>query len=126
MKIRNFYERKKRSGEVDFAPSITQPDLAYSIRDLVENYSVDQLPPMALLQPLFDEENEPDTDYMAAIRGADRADRSLLAMENAKLRDDIIERVKRSHEWRKAYEAKHSAPLESSDVPPVAPLPKQE
>lgn len=106
MKIVSFWERLSHPedlGEGGFAPSITQPDLAYDIRQLVEDYSVDALPPMALLQPLFDddEENAPDEDYMFALRGADKADRSLLALQNSKLREAIIDKVKRMHEFRK-------------------------
>lgn len=106
MKVVSFWERVASPvdlGEGGFAPSITQPDLAYDIRQLVEDYSVDALPPMALLQPLFDDDddNAPDEDYMHALRGADKADRSLLALQNSKLRDSIIDKVKRMHEFRK-------------------------
>lgn len=90
------------NGEQEFAPSITRPDLAYDLKQLVEEYSIDALPPMALLQPLFDDnEDMVDDDYMAALRGADRADRSLIALQNTKLRDEIIDKVKKMHEWRK-------------------------
>lgn len=128
MKIVSFWERVANpidNGEKDFAPSVTQPDITYSVRQLVEEYSIDALPPMALLQPLFDEDGV-DEDYMAALRGADRADRSMLALQNTKLRDSIIEKVKKMHEFRKEREEWLAKNKVVETAPPVEEPPVEE
>lgn len=125
MKIVSFWNRVANpveNGEQDFAPSITRPDLAYDLKQLVEEYSIDALPPMALLQPLFDDnEDMVDDDYMAALRGADRADRSLIALQNTKLRDEIIDKVKKMHDWRKKRDELSQQKQEKTEPAKVVP-----
>lgn len=126
MKIWSFFSVRPKHGEDGFAPSITQPDLSYSVKQLVEQYSIDQLPPMALLQPLFDEDQDDDAvvDAIASIRGADRADRYLAALENVRLRDGILDRVKRLAEFRKKEEAQYTHTLaELQEANQLAPAP---
>lgn len=99
MKIRNAFEpREEVKGQTFTEPSLTVPDLCYSVRQLIEDGAVGQLPPLSRLA--WAVEDDPDEDERAVdamefdtysdIRFADRAD----AFEHMSNSKTVIEAVK--------------------------------
>ena len=113
MKIRSFFDGSGIVGQTGFGLSITQPDLAYSLKELVEMYSVGQLPSLRELQTLFSDNDDVDDDSQD-VRAADKADAYLIALENNRFRRSILERVKKLHDKRKEDFDKQF----KSDTPP--------
>lgn len=99
MKIRNAFEpRDEVKGQVFNEPSLTVPDLCYSVRQLIEDGAVGQLPPLSRLAWAIEDDPEADSiavqnldsDNFSDIRFADRAD----AYEKVKASSSVINAVK--------------------------------
>lgn len=110
--IRGAYDFTLPKGQVFSEPSITQPDLAYSIKQLVTDFSVGQLPSMAQLQNWMDDGDEDmvgDND----LRFSDRAEALEEYLAANKIRRSIFERVKRQKEFRDKQNAEELEALRS-------------
>lgn len=81
-------------------PSLAVPDLSYSIKQLVQQFSVGQLPTLAELQQYIDEEEEAfsvDYEGMSSdndLRFADKADAFAAVLENYNLRATLKARAR--------------------------------
>lgn len=99
MKIRNAFEpRDEVKGQTFTEPSLTVPDLCYSVRQLIEDGAVGQLPPLSRLAWAVEDDPEEDAravdtmefDTYSDIRFSDRAD----AFEHMSNSKTVIEAVK--------------------------------
>lgn len=99
MKIRNAFEpREEVKGQTFTEPSLTVPDLCYSVRQLIEDGAVGQLPPLSRLAWAVTDDPEEDVravdamefDTYSDIRFSDRAD----AFEHMSNSKTVIEAVK--------------------------------
>ncbi len=99
MKIRNAFEpREEVKGQTFSEPSLTVPDLCYSVRQLIEDGAVGQLPPLSRLAWAVVDDPDEDAhavdalefDNYSDIRFADRAD----AFEHMSNSKTVIEAVK--------------------------------
>lgn len=104
------YDFRLPKGQRFEEPSVTQPDLAYSIKQLVTDFSVGQLPSMAQLQNWLDDDDE-EMNGENDLRFADRAEalEEYLAANN--IRRSIFERVKKQKEFRDKQNAEELAAL---------------
>lgn len=100
MKVELPYEFRPVVGQEFTEPSITQPDLAYSIRQLVTDYSVGQLPSLSQLQQYIDDDDDESMNGEHDLRFADKADALEKFLDANKLRRSIFERVKKQQEFK--------------------------
>lgn len=128
MKIRNAFEpREEVNGQTFTEPSLTVPDLCYSVRQLIEDGAVGQLPPLSRLA--WAVVDDPDEDARAVdsmefdsysdIRFSDRAD----AFEHMSNSKTVIEAVKARVKALKDFRARQIAkekPLDSLEKPITA------
>lgn len=112
MKVSFFYDSKPSKGRSKFGVSLTQPDMAYSIKQLVADYSVGQMPSLAQLQQyLADEEDVDDVENtFADVRFADKADMFEQTSQSRKIKKAFLEKVKEMHRFKE--NTKHE------DIPP--------
>lgn len=80
-------------------PSFTVPDLSYSIKQLINEFAINQLPSLASLQAYFDEDEEMTGEN--DLRFADRAEALEKYLEASHVRRSIFDKVKSMHEFRK-------------------------
>lgn len=100
--IKSYYDAKAivPDGEKFTMPSLAVPDLSYSIKQLVQQFSVGQLPTLAELQQYIEEEEESyalDYEGMSSdndLRFADKADAFAAILENYNLRATLKARAK--------------------------------
>lgn len=122
MKIRNAFEpREEVKGQTFSEPSLTVPDLCYSVRQLIEDGAVGQLPPLSRLA--WAVEDDPDEDARAVdtmefdtysdIRFSDRAD----AFEHMSNSKTVIEAVKARVKALKDFQDRQRA-LEKGSTEP--------
>ena len=97
--IRGAYDFTLPKGQEFKEPSITEPDLAYSIKQLVTDFSVGQLPSMAQLQNWMDDGDE-EMIGENDLRFADRAEALEQYLAANHIRRSIFERVKKQKEFR--------------------------
>lgn len=112
MYVSSFYGSEPSRGRSKFGASLTQPDMAYSIKQLVADYSVGQMPSLAQLQQyLADEEDVDDVENtFADVRFADKADMFEQTSQSRKIKKAFLEKVKEMHRFKES--SKHE------DVPP--------
>lgn len=107
MYIRNFYSvREFINGQTFIEPSLTIPDLSYSIKQLISEYQVGQLPSLSRLQHYLDDDvvDEGDDAVLSAdndLRFDDRADAYFQSFESNKVSKLILEKVKKMREFKK-------------------------
>lgn len=107
MKIRNAYTpREIDNGRLFSSPSMTVPGLSYTVTQLVNDYTVENLPPLSrwLYDDLTEEEEQNLTDNMETdtasdIRPYDRADATDLYSRSQRLLDAVRDRVKKSRKF---------------------------
>lgn len=102
-----FSVRDDDNGRVFTQPSMTVPDLSYSIQQLAHDYSIGQLPPLSRLvyDDLSDLEEKEMTDNLeldnySDIRPHDRLDGMMMYRESKISLDSIRDRVKRMREFK--------------------------
>lgn len=107
MFIRNFYSRREvLNGQTFSEPSLTIPDLSYSIKQLISEYQVGQLPSLSRLQHYFDGDDvDGDDDAVLSadndLRFEDRADAYFQSLESNKVSKLILEKVKKMREFHR-------------------------
>ena len=107
MFIRNFYSvREVLNGQTFSEPSLTIPDLSYSIKQLISEYQIGQLPSLSRLQHYFDGDDVDvgDDAVLSAdndLRFEDRADAYFQSLESNKVSKLILEKVKKMREWKR-------------------------
>lgn len=107
MFIRNFYSlRDVINGQTFSEPSLTIPDLSYSIKQLISEYQIGQLPSLSRLQHYFDGEIDDVGDDAVLyadndLRFEDRADAYFQSLESNKVSKLILEKVKKMREFKK-------------------------
>lgn len=107
MNIRNFYSvRDFINGQTFSEPSLTIPDLSYSIKQLISEYQVGQLPSLSRLQHYFDGDDVDagDDAVLSAdndLRFEDRADAYFQSLESNKVSKLILEKVRKMREWKR-------------------------
>ena len=107
MKIRNAYmPRETENGRSFSSPSMTVPGLSYTVTQLVNDYTVENLPPLSrwLYDDLSEEDEKNLTDNMendtsSDIRPYDRADATDIYSRSRRLLDAVKDRVKKSREF---------------------------
>lgn len=95
-------------------PSLTQPDLAMSVKQLYEQYSVGMLPTIAQLQSLYETEEDEaemlrddvELDSTNDLRFQDRADATAQALFATKISREIASRFKKIQKWKKEHQQK--------------------
>ena len=108
MKIRSAFEpREECNGQVFSMPSMTVPDMCYSIKQLAYDYSIGQLPPLRqfLYDDLTDAEEDKLTSMMAEdnfsdVRFYDKVDAMTEIGKSNKQIQAIRERVKATREFK--------------------------
>lgn len=107
MNIRSFYSvRDFINGQTFSEPSLTIPDLSYSIKQLISEYQVGQLPSLSRLQHYFDGDDVDGGDdaVLSAdndLRFEDRADAYFQSLESNKVSKLILEKVKKMRDWKR-------------------------
>lgn len=107
MNIRNFYSvRDFINGQTFSEPSLTIPDLSYSIKQLISEYQVGQLPSLSRLQHYFDGDDFDAGDDVVLsadndLRFEDRADAYFQSLESNKVSKLILEKVRKMREWKR-------------------------
>lgn len=119
-----FSVRDDDNGRVFTQPSMTVPDLAYSIQQLAHDYSIGQLPPLSRLvyDDLSDLEEKEMTDNLeldtySDIRPHDRLEGMMMYKESKITLDAIRDRVKRMRDFKSKSSVDASQPdLATVDV----------
>lgn len=112
MYIRNFYSvRDFINGQTFSEPSLTIPDLSYSIKQLISEYQIGQLPSLSRLQHYFDgdEVDVGDDVVLSAdndLRFEDRADAYFQSLESNKVSKLILDKVKKMREFQRKQREK--------------------
>lgn len=107
MNVRNFYSvRDFINGQTFSEPSLTIPDLSYSIKQLISEYQVGQLPSLSRLQHYFDGDDVDvgDDSVLSAdndLRFEDRADAYFQSLESNKVSKLILEKVRKMRDWKR-------------------------
>ena len=107
MNIRGFYScRDFINGQTFSEPSLTIPDLSYSIKQLISEYQVGQLPSLSRLQHYFDGDDvDADDDAVLSadndLRFDDRADAYFQSFESNKVSKLILDKVKKMREFNR-------------------------
>lgn len=86
------------------APSITQPDLCYSIQQLAAQYSVGMMPTLAQAGEWADEDDEymeEHLDETNQLQFADKAEAAFMSLQSSHLRKSITEKIKKMREFKK-------------------------
>lgn len=83
-----------RRGQKVFETSITQPDMSYSVKELVDQFSQASLPSMAVLQPWLDEAIDIEDSSNDFGFGGDKAEIFEKFLESNQLRQSIFEKLK--------------------------------
>ena len=112
-----FSVRDDDNGRVFTQPSMTVPDLAYSIQQLAHDYSIGQLPPLSRLvyDDLSDLEEKEMTDNLeldnySDIRPHDRLEGMMMYKESKITLDAIRDRVKRMRDFKSKSSVDASQP----------------
>lgn len=112
-----FSVRDDDNGRVFTQPSMTVPDLAYSIQQLAHDYSIGQLPPLSRLvyDDLSDLEEKEMTDNLeldnySDIRPHDRLEGMMMYRESKITLDAIRDRVKRMRDFKSKSSVDASQP----------------
>lgn len=85
------------SGEVFSDPSITHPDLAYSLTELLDRYAIGMLPPLGKFDQFFDDDEEMTGAY--GMRGLDISEKFQNAFDP--ITKSIMIRVKKSQDYQR-------------------------
>lgn len=101
MKVNSAYDFALPVGQVFTEPSITEPNLSYSIEQLVADYSVGKLPSLSSLQTYLDDSTDENMEATEDIRFADKADALEKFLQANSIRRSIYERVKASHDFHR-------------------------
>lgn len=113
MFIRNFYSvRDGDNGHFFEEPSMAVPECSYSIKQLVSEYQIGELPNLSRLQAFIDDEEDDVEDTSNDLRFADRADAFQQISESEHLRAMVIEKVKRMRKFKEENERKNRLNLE--------------
>ena len=97
-----YTNRPENRGERDFSASITQPDLSYSVNELVNQFAIGSLPSLAELQPwIGDSYDEDDTSGDFGF-GKDKAGMLEDWLNANSLRRDIFEKLRARYAEGKA------------------------
>lgn len=83
-------------------PSPTQPDLSFSVKQLVAEHSVGALPSLASLQEFFDDDE--DMEGHNDVRFADKADALEKYLAANEIRRSVFEKLKSMHDFKKKQE----------------------
>lgn len=117
-----FSVRDDDNGRVFTQPSMTVPDLAYSIQQLAHDYSIGQLPPLSRLvyDDLSDLEEKEMTDNLeldnySDIRPHDRLEGMMMYKESKITLDAIRDRVKRMRDFKSKSSVDASQPDLATD-----------
>lgn len=117
-----FSVRDDDNGRVFTQPSMTVPDLCYSIQQLAHDYSIGQLPPLSRLvyDDLSDLQEKEMTDNLefdnySDIRPHDRLEGMIMYKESKITLDSIRERVRSMREFK----AKSSVDASQPDLASV-------
>ena len=111
MFIRNFYSvREVLNGQTFSEPSLTIPDLSYSIKQLISEYQIGQLPSLSRLQHYFDGDVDDGDDAALSadndLRFEDRADAYFQSLESNKVSKLILDKVKKMREFQRKQREK--------------------
>ncbi|MGN1236414.1 MAG: hypothetical protein ACI4TS_03105 [Bacteroidaceae bacterium] len=103
MYIRNFYStRSEINGQMFDEPSLTVPDLSYSIKQLVTEFQVGQLPTLNNMQFYLDEDDSDENlSAINDMRFADKADAYQQIFNSNKVTKVVFEKVKKMREFNK-------------------------
>lgn len=88
------------------------PECSYSIKQLVSEYQIGELPNLSRLQSFIDDEEDDVENDSNDLRFADRADAFQQITQSEHLRAMVIEKVKRMRKFKEENERKNRLNLE--------------
>lgn len=88
------------------------PDCSYSIKQLVTEFQIGELPNLSKLQAFIDDEDDDVENDSNDLRFSDRADAFQQISESEHLRAMVIEKVKRMRKFKEENERKNRLDLE--------------
>lgn len=83
-------------------PSITQPDCAYRIKDLYDLYAVGQLPPLARLQTIYDDDETLEASTVPKFH--DLTEIETAQREISPVLKAVMSKVKKMRDYMKQHE----------------------
>lgn len=100
MKVKTFmnYNHEEHPGQCDFSPSLTVPDMSYTIRELLERFTAGTMPPIAR-QSYYEE--SPDIDNPDPL-------------DNGNF--DLVDAMELRDEMRQMYLRRNGSNKRSTDV----------